>query len=281
MKRIYLLVLLLVLPITAMAQAKIQTKRYIISDLPQKSMKVVLTGNEIFDIAYRECIHEIWHLGPYEFCDAKEFESLKKSADYYFLALTETRQEQEEKAGIRSLVLFKGKDTAAQGFDGLYKVASLPFCAADGTDGKELEVMPVLLSYFQEEVGRMMKSPVNLSSNIGAQTRFGGSKWNSSIYVDRDDLAFEPGTSLTAVYADENIHFVDFKKYMDILANCPDDGLVCYVVAPFFPTEGAVSYTMILDIRKRQILYLQNHKITPSSPRGVLQKEMKTLISRN
>ena len=92
MKKLWsILVLLTALGTVALAQGKIETKKYKIRDLQEKITKVVMTGNDLRDGALRQDIVERWKLSPFEFCTLQEFEALKKSADYYFL-LTVTGQ---------------------------------------------------------------------------------------------------------------------------------------------------------------------------------------------
>lgn len=279
MKKIIVSVFISLMPLFAMAQAKIQTKQYIISDLPEKSMKVVLSGNEMVDATLREHMNELWRLGPFEFCDQAEFEQIKKSPDYYFLAIPDVRQMDEAEAGIRSIILYKGKETATEGFSGMYKVCSIPYAAADGSDGKEMEFFPILLDIFQKEIQKMMKRPVNFSTTVPAEIRTG--KWKSTIYIAEDDLAFEAGNSLKAVYAHENIHVVEPDVALHAASQHGKGTFVCYVVAPFFPKEGAVSYTMLIDVSENKLVYIQSHRITEKDPRGVLQKEIKSFISKN
>ena len=53
MKRFLTLLAALIIPLAALAQAQITTKKIKISDFPEKTTKVVLTGNALYDAAPR------------------------------------------------------------------------------------------------------------------------------------------------------------------------------------------------------------------------------------
>ena len=65
MKKLWsILVLLTALGTVALAQGKIETKKYKIRDLQEKITKVVMTGNDLRDGALRQDIVERWKLSP-------------------------------------------------------------------------------------------------------------------------------------------------------------------------------------------------------------------------
>ena len=64
----------------AMAQGRIETKKFRISDFSDRITKVVMTGNEFIDAALRQEVMNRWTLSPYEFCTLAEFEANKKRA---------------------------------------------------------------------------------------------------------------------------------------------------------------------------------------------------------
>ena len=78
-------------PLMAGAQAQITTKKVKISDFTQKVTKVVLSGNELIDIALQDEVTARWRISPYEFCTLEEFDRIKTNGDYYFLLVTRDR----------------------------------------------------------------------------------------------------------------------------------------------------------------------------------------------
>jgi hypothetical protein len=96
MKRLLILMMAVALPLLAGAQAQINTKKIKIADFPQKITKVVLTGNDFYDLALRDEIASGWRLSAYEFCTLDEFEALKTSEDYYFLMTADGKFKKED-----------------------------------------------------------------------------------------------------------------------------------------------------------------------------------------
>ena len=82
MRRLFILITAVLLPLLASAQAQINTKKVKIADFTEKTTKIVLTGNDFYDIKLRKEITAGWTLSPYEFCTLEEFNSLKTSDNY-------------------------------------------------------------------------------------------------------------------------------------------------------------------------------------------------------
>ena len=82
MRKTITFIISLLLPLLAGAQAQINTKKVKISDFTQKVTKVVLNGNEFFDITFQEEVTARWRISPYEFCTLEEFEQLKNDENY-------------------------------------------------------------------------------------------------------------------------------------------------------------------------------------------------------
>ena len=85
MKRILIFMAAVLFPLMANAQAQINTKKIKIADFTQKTTKVVLTGNDFYDVALRNEIATGWTLSHTEFCTLDEFEVLKYDDNFYFL----------------------------------------------------------------------------------------------------------------------------------------------------------------------------------------------------
>lgn len=274
MKKLLLSVLIALVCLAAAGQAKLQTKKFVISDLPQKSMKVVLTGNELLDVAFREAVSEVWNICPFEFCSQSDFEILKKSPDYYFLTVAESK-------GTRFVNMYKGTETAGEGLDGMYRVLRSPFSSADAQDGKEMLMFPVLMSIFQDQVDKMMHSPINMNGTVNTGTEQWFNKgFKGVIYLDEADLTFPKENSLLSYYAGNDILYVDTDEMENIINAAQAGDVVCYVVAPAEPVDGAENFTMLIDLHERKLLYIHGSKITESKPRGLRENELRSFIKR-
>lgn len=281
MKKSILLTLAVVLPLLSFGQAKVKTKQYILSDFPEKTLKVVLTGNELFDEAVKVDIEETWHISPYEFCNYEEFNKTKKSEEFYFLVLTDTKIGKSEETAYRSLTIFKGRETAENGYEGLYKVVSLPFCEARKMDGRETAILPAMISVLQNEIQKIMKRPINLGSGVVVTPSIIKGKWNRNVLVDREDLSFEMGFSLESTYKQEGIYIVDSSEIAEAIAERKEGTIVCYTILPAKSDRDGICHTMLFDAESYELIYLDSHKVSTKTPRGILQSEMRYFITCN
>lgn len=76
------------------AQFKVYTRKTRLADFPAKTTMIVLSGDEILDIALRSEIKSRWRISPYDFCDASQMETVKNNPSFYILYLS------EDKSGI-------------------------------------------------------------------------------------------------------------------------------------------------------------------------------------
>ena len=112
MKKIFAIIISLLLPILAWGQAQINTKKVKLGDFTQKVTKVVLSGNEFMDSALKDEVTARWRISPYEFCTLEEFSSMKTSGDYYFLIITNGQFKKDSSPTIQFLTLVKGGEGA-------------------------------------------------------------------------------------------------------------------------------------------------------------------------
>ena len=84
MKKLLTILAVVLIPVIAGAQAQINTKKVKISDFTEKVTKVVLTGNDFFDLSLQDEVKARWRVSPYEFCTWEEFMNDRNSSDYYF-----------------------------------------------------------------------------------------------------------------------------------------------------------------------------------------------------
>lgn len=281
MKKILIIFILSLAPVLLSAQAKVETKRYILSDFTEKPLKVVHTGNQMFDIYLKEALNEVWHLSPYEMCDTMEFQRSRTSDEFYFLVVSDSRRHKELEPGIKSLLILKGKKDAGEDLNSLYKVLSLPLCPVDDLLGKECNLLPAFLDILQDEIGKIMKRPINPGSNVGGKGKASDADSRSVIFVCKEDLSFEMNRSLEAVYAQENIHCVDGDSMIDIYQKREPGNIICFAIAPSHPTAGSVSYTMVMDVCTHRLIYKKAHKINENNPKGISQKELRSFIGKN
>ncbi len=273
MKKIILILAFAMTVFPACAQAKLETKKFRISDLCEKTMEMVLTGNPMVDAAYRGKAQDVWHISPFEFCTAAQFEQRKKSEDYYFIVITDNSFGKETSAGIKFLSMYKGNPKAGEGVEGLYKITSVPFCGSGWGDGRESAFLPAMLNAVQQQA----LSILGREFNIGDVVRVKGSNamgdWPGKIILAGSDLAFtadsktlsSPGGAVSITDSDTVIEAMENRE------NC----LVGYVVAPEAPEKGSVCFTYLINPATCELHYMHRRNISPSSPAGFTKAELK------
>ena len=143
----------------AAAQAKFTTRKEKLSDLMYKTTKVVLTGNELLDESFKEEVIRRWRITPYEFCTFDEFNTLKGSADYYFLLIVQAQFRKETEPGLSMMTLIKGGSAPKPDspLNDFYEVISLPLCSSTMSSGREVVFMSAFIDLVQEMTDRENK----------------------------------------------------------------------------------------------------------------------------
>ena len=265
------------IPMIAGAQAQILTKKVKISDFTEKVTKVVLTGNEIFDLSLQEEVKARWRVSPYEFCTWAEFMNDRNSSDYYFLLTTSAQFKKESEPGLEMFSLVKGGTGAT--INSMMEVMFMPFASAEDPSGREYVFLSALLDIIQAHTVKSMEKDLNgyvgLSGYSTNMTRAG----NMEIVFSEDDLNSE----ITGEYMDINfdsdilVTDEDTADYY-ILENTPNT-LVSYVVAPSNGNIGSYCYKMLINAQTHEIYYFSRHKISKKYGVGFLTEDIKRINS--
>lgn len=281
MKKIHTLLLLtllalLLLPGTVSGQAKIQTRKYKLSDFPTKTTKVVLAGSELFDNALKEEMARRWLVSPYECCTLEEYEKLKSSPEYYFLIPATSKTRKEAEPGIVTLTLLKGgleksDDPEKVGFD----VISIPCAAAETPSGREFVFMPAFLDIIQRFMNEAMTSDRVSYGGLSAYSRKLLRDTGKRLVFSEDDFA--EGTKRDPSWMDAGIEIMDEDDADALFNEGAPDTMVSYVVAPSDPKKGAVCYKMVISADTHELCYFEKHTIKGNAPAGFLPFDMKII----
>ena len=160
----------------AQAQAKIETRNYKLADFNGKTIKVVLSGNDIFDEALKAEVGSRWNLSPFEFCTMDSFKQLKASKDFYFMVPVTTASK-DGRATVYFLSVVKGG--TGKELSDMLEVASFPICPAEALGGRELVYMGALVESLQDYVTKgsggstavMMRNAYGRSVNRSTGTK--------------------------------------------------------------------------------------------------------------
>ena len=274
MRRTIIFIISIILPIAASAQAQINTKKVKISDFTQKVTKVVLNGNDFFDITFQEEITARWRISPYEFCTLEEFEQLKSNENYYFLMTTYGQFRKETAPGLQFLTLVKGGKGAEKGIADMLEIVSLPFASAEYPSGRELVFLPAFLDIIQSHTLASMENDYNgygglASNNIGL-----GKTDDMEVVLSEDDLNDRVSQEQKSKAEDKGVIITDeddADQYM--LDNVPGT-LVSYVAVPSEPVYGSYCYKMLIDAQTHKLYYFKRHRIGKKAGAGFLPEDI-------
>ena len=269
----------LALAATAWGQGKINTRKYILNDFNDKVVQIVLTGNDLIDSGLKQEVVNIWTASPFEFCTMDRFETLKTSAQYYFLIAAESRFKDEENPGITFLSLVKGGPEAKDGLSAMKEVISLPLMAAAGGSGRELVYLGALIQAIQE---------YTLSAMESEKTAYGMEAWFNrnydkfgkmkQIYLAEQDIAPSVTPKQLERFLDEDIHIADESVVDKAYTDGGFNTLTGYVVAPFLPENGAsYCYKLLFEADTHTLYYIAKHKISEKTGVGFTADDLKRL----
>lgn len=270
MKKFILIAICACTSLCVYAQAKLETKKFKISDLCERTMEIVLTGNLMVDAAYRDKAQDVWHISPYEFCTVEQFEQRKKSKEYYFIVVTDNSFGKETSAGIKFLSMYKGDPKAREGVEGLYKITSIPFCRVDWGDGREASVLPAMLNIIQQQALSILSKEFNIGEVVRVKGRNALGEWPGKVLIADCDLAF---VQEAASKYDSYVEITDTDTVAEAMEN-REDCLVGYVVAPENPEKGSVCFTYLINPATYELHYMRKRGISPSSPAGFTKAEL-------
>lgn len=274
MKRLLILTIAALLPLLAGAQAQINTKKIKIADFTEKTTKVVLTGNDFYDLSLRNEIASSWKLSPYEFCTLEEFESLKNSDSYYFLITADGKFKNENEPGITFLTLVKGNQEAGVGFSGMLEIVSLPVASAEDPSGREFAFMPAFVDIIQDYTEAAMSRDINGYMGLTSNTESFKQNPNMQLVFAECDLAPHIDREFRDINFDSDMSVVDEDDADEKMVKGVPETVVSYVVAPADPVKGSFCYKMLIHPETHKLYYFRKHKISKKYGVGFLQEDI-------
>lgn len=277
MRKAIIFIISIILPVLASAQAQIDTKKVKISDFTQKVTKVVLNGNEFFDITFQEEVTARWRISPYEFCTLEEFEKLKSNDNYYFLMTTYGQFRKETAPGLQFLTLVKGGKGADKSIGNMLEIVSIPFASAEYPSGRELVFLPAFLDIIQNHTLASMEKDINGYAGLASNNLSLGKADELDVILSEDDLSDEVTQELKESMTDKGIIMTDeddADQYM--LDNVPGT-MVSYVAAPSEPVFGSYCYKMLIDTRTHKLYYFKKHRIGKKAGSGFLPEDIERI----
>ena len=276
MKRLLTLTVLLCVSAAAFAQGKVTTRKHLFADFADKITKVVMSGNDVLDGALRQEVVDLWTVSPFEFCPMAEYESLKKSDNYYFLLVTAGQAKGEDAPAVRFLTLEKGGADTGDNVALRTEVISLPLCPVEGGAGRELVFLPALVKGIQDFTMEAMASEKVAYTGMGWFNgnfdRKGGIK---RIYLALEDMSTSVSDKDRAKYLDEDIILCDEDEADKVYTDKTYNTLVSYTVS-----AGVWSYKMLFEADTDTLYYIRKHKVHAKSAPGFLAEDLKRISKK-
>ena len=238
---------IVLLPSLAWGQAKVYTKKARMADFPTATTKVVLSGESLLDLAFRDVVVSRWNVSPYEFCTPDEYRALKTSNSYYFLSLALDE-------GVMFMVLEKGGAEGEQNMLKIpFEVVRVPVAAQGAVTGLEFGFLGAFLDIVQQFAMESLNSDRVGYTGIG--TYNGKDLRGMKIILDLDRAGSaledaEPNTLAAIIIAPLEVSFKTWCYKM--LINTETHELYYYTRARFNgPSDAKFSDKEIKQFDKR------------------------------
>ena len=277
MKRFLTLLAVIILPLAAYAQAQITTKKVKISDFPEKTTKVVLTGNALYDAILKEEIAARWRIAPYEFCTLQEFNDLKGKDNYYFLLSTKGQYKTESEPGLQFLTLVKGGQAAENGIDEMLEVVSLPIASAEDPTGREFTFLPAFLSIIQQYTLDSMEHDLNAYVGLANYTKSLASTHTMDIVFAEEDLDPKMTQDIRNTYISNGITVTSTDAADNLLITTAPNTVVSYVAVPSDAKIGSYCYKMLIDTQTHKLYFFRKHRINAKYGAGFADFDLRII----
>ena len=281
MKRLILCSLLVLALLPASAQGRIETKKFKIADFPAKTTKIVLTGNDVVDEAFRKEITERWNISPFEFCTPQEFTSLQGSNLYYFLTFANGPAGPEGEAGLTFLTLVKGGTKAEKGLAGMLEVISVPFAPSGAPSTRSFLFLPALIDIIQDFIPKAIQKDRTGYAGLSSYNKNLSKAQGRRILLSRNDLSGKLDDDQIANCLNPRFFVVDEETADRAFADAEQETLVGYLIAPFAPSQGALTYKMLIDAETHELYYFKREKAGKDGDAGFSADELKKFSNLN
>ena len=265
------------MPLLAAAQAQITTKKIKISDFPEKTTKVVLTGNALYDAVLKEEIAARWRIAPYEFCTLQEFNELKGKNNYYFLLTTKGQFKTEGEPGLQFLTLVKGGEAAENGINQMLEIVSLPIASADDPSGRELTYLPVFITIIQKYTQDSIDHDLNAYIGLSNYTKNLAETRTMNILIADTDLDPKMPQNAKDLYLTGGVETADVDVVDKKLSNGAENTIISYVAAPTNPQMGSYCYKMLIDPQTYELYFFRKHRVTSKYGAGFADYDLRSI----
>ncbi len=278
-KTLTIIAALTLLPVFALAQAQITTKKVRLSDFPQKIMKVVLTGNPMTDNLLKDEVSARWTLSPYEFCTLEDFEANKTNSDYYFLLETSGQFKKETEPGVSFLTIVKGGKDAEKGIDKMLEACSFPLRSVQMPSGREFTFLPAIVDIMQRYISDSMERDTDAYGGLGVYNLDNRKISKMNVVIAEGDLGEKVTEADKAAAAKAGISFVEDDDADTLMDEEKENTVVSYAVIPANPVKGSYYYKFLIGSGDHRIYYYKKILVGKGEDCGFSASELKRIAS--
>jgi len=136
----------------AAGQAQVYTKGFLLDGFRDAIVKVIPSGNAMFDMTFKTAVIECWSISPWELCDIDDFTQVRTEEDSYVLSIVST-------GGLVFLSLDRGgKAEDPDKRKRPFNVASLPISTLEGFGQNDYSYLPAWLDIIQDYVSAALEN---------------------------------------------------------------------------------------------------------------------------
>ncbi len=251
------------------AQFKVYTRKTRLADFPAKTTMIVLTGDEILDIALRSEIKSRWRISPYDFCEESQMDAIKSNPSFYILYLS------EEKSGVIFLNLEKcGDKKGISSLESRMDVIKVPFCPKDFSSGREVLYVSAMIDVMQHYVEGSLLHSQGAYKNL-EQSRIPLAKERrKALYINRDDLSGIITSRDSIISPGNGLVFTDSYTADSLFTSGSQNALIGFCISSSAPGPKAESYQIIVTADRHELLYYKKNRYGKEADRGFTLKSL-------
>lgn len=229
---------------------------------------VVLSGEELLDLALRNEIKSRWRVSPFDFCYEDQIPSIKNNPNFYILYMN------VEKSSLVYLSLEKcGDNSGASSLNSAMKVLKTPFSPKDFTTGREISYLSAMIDIIQHYVEDAILEDYAIYSSLFQRVSPLSKGRHKKIYIAREDVSIKDSLLVHS----PGIVFADSYTVDSLFTAGSPDALIGFCVSSSAPSKKAESYQIIVSADRHELLYYKREKYTEEKKRGFSLKALKEI----
>ncbi len=279
MKKLIFPVLLLLLAITAKAQAPFPSKEEIGQFLASKTC-IVLEDDPFssFNVFVKEAVKSFWTITPYEFITITEFNKRRQDPAYSFIVLTQTNFDKDKTGGLFNFVnLLEGKKVKDLGENP--EICAVPLSFAGEDDTEYGYKMGVILAFMQKHARLISDDPSKTGRKyLKFYNENAPEVIKKTILVKAEDLAPEISTveAIKAIYP-YPFNIVSEEEIQKAIAEKTPNTLILHKVGPVGENKAGYCFKMLIGVDDSQMYYYGQHMVNSKNPNGFLKSDLERL----